>query len=182
MHDSRSASESEGNAGETRRDFLAAASTVAMAGGLIASYGTLAAMAARFLYPARPAATAWLFVSELNKLRTGDSINYTAPSGHRIVVTRLAEDSADGDFIALSSVCPHLGCMVHWEAQRQRFFCPCHNGAFDPTGQPLTGPPKQAGQTLSRFPLMSKDGLLFIEVPLPELAQADGTRTGETVA
>ncbi len=35
-----------------RRQFLTAASTVTMIGGITASYGTLASLAARFLYPA----------------------------------------------------------------------------------------------------------------------------------
>ena len=77
---------------------------------------------------------------------------------------------ADGDtadaFVALSSICPHLGCQVHWEPQNDRFFCPCHNGAFDASGKPTEGPPATAGQELTRFPLQVMNGLLFIQVPM----------------
>jgi Rieske Fe-S protein len=56
---------------------------------------------------------------------------------------------------------------VHWEAQNDRFFCPCHNGAFDRQGNATAGPPAAAGQALLRFPLRLENGLLFIEVPIP---------------
>jgi menaquinol-cytochrome c reductase iron-sulfur subunit len=48
---------------------------------------------------------------------------------------------ADGQLAVLSSVCPHLGCTVPWNAQQQIFLCPCHNGHFGPEGQLLGGPP-----------------------------------------
>ena len=48
-----------------RREFLSA-SSLAMAGGLAASYGTLAVMAGRYLYPAEGIAKAWLFVTEVD--------------------------------------------------------------------------------------------------------------------
>ena len=70
------------------------------------------------------------------------------------------------DFIALSSICPHLGCKVHWETQNQRFFCPCHNGAFSAAGVSTAGPPFDVHQNLARFPLKVENGNLFIEVPV----------------
>jgi Rieske Fe-S protein len=44
----------------------------------------------------------------------------------------------------LSSLCPHLGCPVNWQAERAEFFCPCHGGAFDPAGRNVAGPPPRA--------------------------------------
>ncbi|MBI2875777.1 MAG: Rieske 2Fe-2S domain-containing protein [Candidatus Tectomicrobia bacterium] len=43
--------------------------------------------------------------------------------------------------VAVSLVCPHLGCIVKWDGERQRFQCPCHDGYFGPTGQVISGPP-----------------------------------------
>lgn len=68
-------------------------------------------------------------------------------------------------FAALSSTCPHLGCQVQWQPQHGRFLCPCHNGAFDASGRAIQGPPADAGQFLSSFPLKIEEGLLLIEVP-----------------
>lgn len=40
----------------------------------------------------------------------------------------------------LSSVCPHLGCAVTWQAPQDRFFCPCHSSVFSPDGAVTRGP------------------------------------------
>jgi len=46
-----------------------------------------------------------------------------------------------GDFLALSAVCTHLGCIVKWVDESQEFLCPCHGGRFSTEGQVLGGPP-----------------------------------------
>ena len=46
-----------------------------------------------------------------------------------------------GEFIALSAVCTHLGCIVKWESDKDEFLCPCHGGRYSPAGQVLSGPP-----------------------------------------
>jgi len=94
-----------------------------------------------------------------------------ADSGKLVVTTidSIPVDVRDrkdvGDFLALSSTCPHLGCQVYWESNKSRFFCPCHNGAFDSQGNATEGPPAKAKQQLLRFSLMVENGLLFIQVP-----------------
>ncbi len=150
-----------------RRSFLA---TGAMAGGLVAGYGAFAAIAGRFLYPARPAPTEWLFVLDLRSLKAGESLAYRTPSGATVAVARTGNVGNDADFLALSSTCPHLGCQVHWEGNNNRFFCPCHNGTFDPTGKATGGPPAEAGQSLLRYPLKVEKGLLYIQVPVEKLS------------
>ena len=42
---------------------------------------------------------------------------------------------------ALSATCTHLGCQVQWDGDKRRFFCPCHGGAYDASGQVVAGPP-----------------------------------------
>ena len=51
-------------------------------------------------------------------------------------VRRLPGDKLE----CLSSVCPHLGCAIGWDAARERFNCPCHDSSFDPAGGRITGP------------------------------------------
>ena len=152
-----------------RRTFSGRLAFCAMAGGLAAGYGGMGAVAARYLFPAKPMARRWMFVAELSRLKTGDSLLYTAPNGAPINIARKGEAGGVEDFIALSSTCPHLGCQVNWEGQNKRFFCPCHNGVFNPEGKGIGGPPGEAGQNLPRYPLKIENGLLMIEVPVEAL-------------
>lgn len=153
-----------------RRRFIANASRVAMVAGLAAGYGTFGYIAGRFLYPAEAGTGIWQFVSEADGLRPGESLLYTGPSGETINIARQGATGGVDDFIALSSTCPHLGCQVHWEPQNDRFFCPCHNGIFDPSGVATGGPPGDAGQSLPRYPLRIEEELLYIQVPRPRFA------------
>ena len=153
-----------------RRKFLTAASRTAMAGGLVAGYGTFFAYAGRYLYPARPADKAWMFVAEISRLAVGSSKDFRLPSGASVVIARQSAGDTVDSFLALSSVCPHLGCQVHWEQANNRFFCPCHNGIFDSSGKGTGGPPGEAGQSLSNYPLRIESGLLYIEVEADTLS------------
>jgi len=57
----------------------------------------------------------------------------------------------DGDVVAYSQVCQHLGCFVRFLSSSQQsqspgkdiFYCPCHAGTYDAddAGQILGGPP-----------------------------------------
>ena len=152
-----------------RRDFLTTASSVAMAGGLIAGYGTFAAYAAQYLYPASPTPKGWLFAADVTQLKMGESFQFVTPAGDKVVIARQSPGNSADDFIALSETCPHLGCRVHWEPHNSRFFCPCHNGVFNPQGQPLEGPPAAANTPLTRFRLQVEGKLLYVEVELEPL-------------
>jgi Rieske Fe-S protein len=123
-------------------------------------------MAGRYLYPMPRTDLLWQFVGVLNEFRPGESREFIAPNGAKVVIARQGAGNSADDFVALSSVCPHLGCQVHWEPQNNRFFCPCHNGAFDPQGRATEGPPAKAGQSLTEFPLRVEDGLLYIQAPV----------------
>ncbi|MFN8545456.1 MAG: ubiquinol-cytochrome c reductase iron-sulfur subunit [Candidatus Binatia bacterium] len=166
--------------GVGRRDFLSRTTSLAMAGGLAAGYGTFAAIAGRYLYPARPEETGWLFVTDVAGMKVGDSMAFRTPTGATAAIARRSDTGSVADFIALSSTCPHLGCQVHWEGQNNRFFCPCHNGTFDPSGMAISGPPAEAGQSLPRYPLKIENGLLYVEAPLEQLARDDGPADPDT--
>ena len=134
-----------------RRGFIKNTSRVAMTAGIVGGYGGFAAIAGRYLYPSRTGEVMWQFVSEVAGIDVGEAIRYKGPSGETINITRMARDGGSDDFIALSSTCPHLGCQVRWEAQNDRFFCPCHNGVFDPSGVATAGPPGRRGAPRGRF-------------------------------
>lgn len=157
----------------SRRWFVATGSTIAMATGLAAGYGTFFVMAGRYLYPSG-ANRVWLFVTDAARIPPGGSLPFESPGGVKVTIKRQAEaaparEPHSDEFVALSSICPHLGCRVHWEPQNNRFFCPCHNGVFDPEGQPVSGPPAAAHQSLPQYPLQIVDGGLYIEMPRESL-------------
>jgi cytochrome b6-f complex iron-sulfur subunit len=49
--------------------------------------------------------------------------------------------TAAGGVVARSLLCSHFGCRVQWEADKERYHCPCHEGTFDGEGRLLGGPP-----------------------------------------
>jgi Rieske Fe-S protein len=72
---------------------------------------------------------------------------------------------APGEFIAFSQKCTHLACSVYYQPERDRLFCPCHDGVFDPrNGEPTAGPPQRR---LPQITLEVRDGVLYAleEVP-----------------
>lgn len=56
--------------------------------------------------------------------------------GSKLAVYR----AGGGALTALSPVCTHLGCLVHWNTTEKSWDCPCHGSRFDPTGRVLNGP------------------------------------------
>lgn len=159
--------------GEDRRAFLDKASKAAMAAGLVGGYGAFGAVALRYLYPSGEGDVAWQYVARVDRIAVGSSLRYRGPSGETINIARQGREGTADDFVALSSTCPHLGCQVHWEGNNNRFFCPCHNGVFDPSGVAIDGPPADAGQRLSKYPLLVENGLLHIAVPVVRLASGE---------
>ncbi|MDH5642153.1 MAG: ubiquinol-cytochrome c reductase iron-sulfur subunit, partial [Nitrospira sp.] len=145
----------------SRRSFLTT-STVGMLAGLGASYGFLTYMGGAFLYPNEGPEARPHFVALTGDFAVGESREWRAPDGAKVLVTRVATKGDVDDFRALSNVCPHLGCKVHWQAAQNRFFCPCHNGVFDPEGKATEGPPAEAGQKLASYQLEIKGGALYV--------------------
>ena len=43
---------------------------------------------------------------------------------------------------AYSAVCTHFACIVKWNSDENRIYCPCHDGFFEPlNGEVISGPP-----------------------------------------
>ena len=143
----------------SRRSWLA---SVAMGVGLISSYGMFAVQGLLFLLPQRlKPPTRRLYAGQIDQFQIGALQGVLDLQGNEILVKREKQGLR-----AFNSTCPHLGCRVHWQAERQRFFCPCHNGVFNAEGVAIEGPPAAAGQSLAQVPLEvdQKSGVVYLEV------------------
>ena len=142
-----------------RRQWL---SSLLAGAGLLLSYGLFGIQGALFLMPERTGIKKRkLFAGNIDQYEPGKVKQFYDLQGKLILVKR---DRAG--FKAFSSRCPHLGCNVHWEEENDRFFCPCHNGVFNPDGKAIAGPPGDAGQKLDEVAVSvdERSGVVYIEV------------------
>lgn len=49
----------------------------------------------------------------------------------------------DNTLKTFSAVCPHLGCIVQWNADEKSFDCPCHGSRFASDGKVINGPAQE---------------------------------------
>jgi Rieske Fe-S protein len=148
----------------TRRDFFA---KLTMGFGVLVGYGVLLVQAFLFILPPRKKAkTRKLFVGKVDHYDEGDVRTVYDLQDNPILIKREKSSNDKPVFKAFNTVCPHLGCRVHWEAQNARFFCPCHNGIFNADGVATAGPPAQAKQSLGTVPVIVDyaSGRVYLEV------------------
>ena len=95
-------------------------------------------------------------IAKLNELAIGKSVVFHYPAADdRCLLVRTGEQT----FVAFSQECTHLSCAVVPEPDKKRFFCPCHNGAFDlTTGKPIAGPPRRP---LPRITLETRNDTIY---------------------
>ncbi|RMD99443.1 MAG: Rieske (2Fe-2S) protein [Deltaproteobacteria bacterium] len=60
------------------------------------------------------------------------------------------------DFRVFSTICPHLGCGIGWEEEKERFSCPCHESHFRLDGTRIGGPAPRGMDSLE-FKIEAKD-------------------------
>lgn len=72
---------------------------------------------------------------KLSELQPGDSAILDA-EGESFAAYR----APDGELFAVSNVCPHMGCKVHWNSVETSWDCPCHGSRFRPDGTVIEGP------------------------------------------
>jgi Rieske Fe-S protein len=73
------------------------------------------------------------------KLMPGEYLyfEYPKPNDPAILIR-----SQEGQYLAFSRKCAHLGCSVNYDVMRRCLLCPCHRGSYDTrTGSVIYGPP-----------------------------------------
>jgi menaquinol-cytochrome c reductase iron-sulfur subunit len=55
---------------------------------------------------------------------------------------------SQGQLQVLTSICPHLGCTVPWNKEKNQFVCPCHGATFAADGTRVSGPSLRGMDTL----------------------------------
>ncbi|ODT79580.1 hypothetical protein ABS71_01015 [bacterium SCN 62-11] len=83
-----------------------------------------------------------LRLCSLDELAVGQSKTFHYPDENEpCLLVRLEENR----WVAFHQKCTHLACAVVPQPDQKRFFCPCHEGAFDiESGRPIQGPPRRA--------------------------------------
>ncbi|MFO7802539.1 MAG: 2Fe-2S iron-sulfur cluster-binding protein, partial [Desulfovermiculus sp.] len=111
--------------------------------------------------------TQWVRIDKMEDISIGQvktvNINYTEHKGfytsknkEPIMVWR-----KEDELVVYNSECPHLGCQIHWDQEKQLFLCACHGGTFDLDGSVVAGPPPRP---MYRYNFKVEDGYLFAEV------------------
>ena len=88
-------------------------------------------------------------------LRVGEAVHILR-RGAPVIVIRESETN----FLTVSAICTHLGCIVKWDDATQTLECPCHAARFGKDGAVLAGPP-QSG--LPVFATRVEDGEILID-------------------
>ena len=121
---------------------------------LTTAYGLWFSYAIKFIFPAKkPPRLRRIFLSFASDIPQGSSKSVLMPSGDQLLISNSRHLNPDtgNTFIAFSNSCPHLGCKISWEAQEERFLCPCHQGVFNAEGIAISGPPAQSANNLRRY-------------------------------
>ncbi len=72
---------------------------------------------------------------ELDQIEPGQGA-VIALDGKRLAVSC----GVEGDWAAVSPICPHMGCVLQWNGSETTWDCPCHGSRFRRTGELLEGP------------------------------------------
>ncbi len=142
----------------SRRGFLKTSGTSVAAGAAVTVAGVAAAPQAQAASTAATLPYEKKTVAQAKKLKTNVPVSFTYPDASSpctlIKLGKAAPGGVgpDGDIVAYSSLCTHMGCPVAYDPSRKVFKCPCHYSTFDAEleGQMVCG---QATEDLPRVVL-----------------------------
>jgi quinol---cytochrome c reductase iron-sulfur subunit, bacillus type len=151
-----------------RRRFLTLLSVIAgaVAAAIVAIPGGL------FLLGLRRTPQVWRTVGTLDAFAIGKTVEVSFLDPSPLPWTGVSARTAawlrrvgEGEFIAFSVNCTHLGCPVRWLPDAELFMCPCHGGVFYEDGRVACGPPPRP---LSRYRVRVRGGAVeILTSPVP---------------
>jgi cytochrome b6-f complex iron-sulfur subunit len=137
----------------SRRRFL---SSAFMSLGVGLGLGTLFVRFGQFLIPTpKPKKSEEILIARVSDIPEKAPLPIEV-SGNKALLLK----TEDG-FAAFSRKCTDLGCLVSWDASREQFVCPCHQGVYDRNGKNIAGPPPRP---LDRFEVVKKGEMLYVKV------------------
>jgi menaquinol-cytochrome c reductase iron-sulfur subunit len=165
------AAESHGTTAAPRRGFL---SFLAVIAGGISGLVPVVAGSAVFLDPIlrKPAGAKSGMIKAVNvsELPTdGTPVRVTLRSDvvdawtlyrDRVIGSVYLRLMPNGQVLAFNDTCTHLGCKVDYQAAEHRFFCPCHQSAFELDGKRKNQTPPR---DLDNLEAEIKDGEVWVK-------------------
>ena len=132
------------------------------------------------LIAAAGAWTSWDLIKPLPAVGFGGKVRSVPPEA--VTETGVVEVPAarafltrvQGEVVAISEKCTHLGCRVPYCASSGQFECPCHGSVFNRAGDFRAGP---APRGMDRYPVEVVDGLVVIDTGTTIEGSAPGTET-----
>ena len=133
-------------------------------------FASIAGAAFRFLRPRISAVTdRWLDVAPLNEIAGPQPVSRKVTAEHIAGWSITTEEHnvfvlpANSNQV-ISAICPHEGCEVLWDSQRNQFACPCHESYFAADGARISGPSPRG---LDQLPTRVQDGKLQVQYGMP---------------
>ena len=138
---------------QSRREFIKGLGIIST---VVVAMGTFVYNSFSYLLPDRKEKTYHKYlVAKGNEIPVGKAKEINL-GGKPVFVVRLEEG-----YKVFSGVCTHLGCIVRWEENKSRFYCPCHQGIFNKQGEVTGGPPPRP---LDEYQVELDNNLVFIKV------------------
>ncbi|AAM71548.1 MAG TPA: cytochrome b6-f complex iron-sulfur subunit [Chlorobaculum sp.] len=66
-----------------------------------------------------------------------------------------------GSLTAVSAICTHLGCLVHWDEAADMIACPCHGAKYTQDGKIISGPQPLP---LKQYKVKIEDGKIVVSI------------------
>lgn len=138
---------------ESRREFF---TKMGIVGALVISIGFFFRNLLAYILPSRKKKTYHKYlVAREGQIPPGKAKEIKL-SGQPVFIVNMGDS-----YKVFSGVCTHLGCIIRWEEQKNRFYCPCHQGIFSKHGEVVGGPPPRP---LDEFEVRMENNLVFIMV------------------